>query len=91
MNKDNKNNKLLYNLILGFFIKNGNKVKAKKILDKTFLIVKKKSSKPFFFLMKQFFFRLSTFVEVKKVKTKSRTHSVPFVINSKRRIYLVIK
>ena len=41
MNKDNKNNKLLYNLILGFFIKNGNKVKAKRILDKTFLIIKK--------------------------------------------------
>lgn len=80
-----------YNLILGFFIKKGNKSKAKALLDNTFLIVQKKTKKPLSFLLNILFFKLGTVIEVKKVSIGKRTHYIPIVIGPKRRIYLIIK
>lgn len=58
--------KNFYDLILGFFIKKGNKYKAKKILDNTFSILKKETKKSLPLIMGVLFFRLRTVVEIKK-------------------------
>jgi len=90
MIKTTKNQKF-YNTLLGFFIKKGNKHKAKKIIDKTFLILQKKTKKPLSLLIGVLFFRLRTVVEVKKIKTGKRINFIPFIIGPKRRIFLSIK
>ena len=91
MSKYNKIDKSFYDLILGFFVKKGNKVKAKKILDETFFIIQKETNKPLSILIGSLFYRLFTVVEVRKISTKKRSHFVPFIINPKRRDYLTIK
>ena len=83
--------KTFYDLILGFFIKKGQKQKAKKLLDQTFIILQKKTKKPLPLLMGVFFFRLKTVVEVKKIKIGKREHCIPFVISPKRRLFLSMK
>ena len=83
--------KTFYNSILGFFVKNGKKGKAKNLLDETFTIVRKKTKRSLSVTMTLFFFRLKTLVEVKKLSTRKRSYSVPFIISSKRRVYLIFK
>ena len=83
--------KNFYDLILGFFIKKGNKHKAKKILDKTFLLLQKETKKSLPLIMGVLFFRLRTVVEIKKVKMGKRINLVPFVISPKRRLFLSMK
>lgn len=83
--------KTFYNSILGFFVKDGKKGKAKSLLDETFAIVRKKTKRSLSVTMTLFFFRLKTLVEVKKLSTRKRSYSVPFIISSKRRVYLIFK
>jgi len=83
--------KNFYDLILGFFIKKGNKHKAKKLLDKTFLLLQKETKKSLPLIMGVLFFRLRTVVEIKKVKMGKRINLVPFVISPKRRLFLSMK
>ena len=83
--------KTLYYKFLGFLIKKGSKTSAKKILDKTFLIVSKIKGISMNVAMLRLFLRLNSFVEVKKVRVGRRSVSVPFSINLKRRSYLVVK
>ena len=83
--------KTFYNSILGFFVKDGKRGKAKNLLDETFAIVRKKTKRSLSVTMTLFFFRLKTLVEVKKLSTRKRSYSVPFIISSKRRVYLIFK
>ena len=83
--------KTFYNSILGFFVKDGKRGKAKNLLDETFVIVRKKTKRSLSVTMTLFFFRLKTLVEVKKLSTRKRSYSVPFIISSKRRVYLIFK
>jgi ribosomal protein S7 len=80
----------LYKKLLGVLIKKGNLIQAKLILDKTFLIVFKKTGFSKQSILLKLFVSLNTFVEVKKVKLKRRFFLIPFSINLKRRSYLII-
>jgi ribosomal protein S7 len=84
-------NKTLYKKFLGFLIKKGNKVVAKKILDETFLIVSKTTGFSMDTSMLKLFLNLNSFVEVKKVRVGRRSLLIPFSINLKRRSYLIVK
>jgi ribosomal protein S7 len=81
----------LYDKFLGFLIKKGNKNVAKSILEKALIKLSKKLriSKNIIFL--RIFFKLNTFVEVRKIKIRNRSYFVPFSLSVKRRAYLVIK
>lgn len=83
--------KTLYKKFLGFLIKKGNKIGAKYILDKTFLIISKTTGLPMHISMLKLFLSLNSFVEVKKVRIGRRSLLVPFSINLKRRSYLIVK
>jgi ribosomal protein S7 len=83
--------KSLYYKFLGFLIKKGSKNSAKKTLDSAFLTVSKKTGLSLQSLILQVFFKLNSFVEVRKVRVKRSSHVVPFSIGLKRRSYLIIK
>ena len=90
----NKNSILilnLYNKLLGFMIKKGNKNKAKSIIDKAFFLVSKKTGYSMAFLLFKLFSKLNVFVEAKTVSVRRRSHIVPFSLGLKRRSYLIIK
>jgi len=84
-----KNSISFYNKFLGFLIKNGNKTKAKKIVDKSFTLASKNSKKSVIFLLKLVFSRLSVFVESKTIRVRKKAHIVPFPVSLNRRFYLV--
>ena len=81
----------LYNKLLGFLIKKGNKIKAKKIIDSAFLEVSKKTGHSLSFLLFKLFCKLNIFVESKTIRVKRSSFIVPFSISLKRRSYLIIK
>ena len=83
--------KNLYNKIVNFFIKDGNKVKASKIVSLAFLKVSKKTGLSFDEISSKLFIRLNSFVEIKKVGVRRGFHMVPFPISHKRSTYLIIK
>ena len=90
-NLSTKRGKTLYQKFLGFLVKKGNKIGAKKTLDETFLIVSKTTKYSMETSMLKLFLSLNSFVEVKKVRIGRRSIMVPFSINSKRRSYLIVK
>jgi ribosomal protein S7 len=47
--------------------------------------------RPIYYLLIKLFIILNVFVETKTVRTRRSVHIVPFPLNLKRRIYLVIK
>jgi len=81
----------LYSKLLGALTKKGKKTKAKKILNQTFLLISKKKKISIYKILLKIFFQLNTFVEVKKILVKRGSHIVPFSINFKRRLYLIVK
>jgi len=81
----------LYNNLLGFLIKKGNKIGAKTVIHEAFLKLSKQTGLSNQRLLFKLFKRLNTFVEIKKVRKKRSFHLVPFSITFKRRSYLVIK
>jgi len=81
----------LYNKLLGFLIKKGNKIQAKKIIDNAFLQVSKKTGHSLSFLLFKLFLKLNVFVESKTIRIKRSSYIVPFSINLNRRSYLIIK
>ena len=81
----------LYSKFLGFLIKKGNKVVAKQIINNAFLIASKSTKLSLQFLLLKLFLKLNSFVEVKRVRIRRSSHVVPFAINFKRRLYLIIK
>jgi len=83
--------KNIYLKFLGFLIKKGNKVEAKKILDKTLTFVFNKTKISRKKILLQIFLKLNSFVEVRKIKIKRKTHVVPFSVTLNRRFYLTVK
>ena len=81
----------LYSKLLGALIKKGQKLKAKKIIDNAFAQVAFKLKIPFNRLILKLFITLNTFVETKTLLLKRRLYTIPFSINLKRRIHLVLK
>ncbi len=81
----------LYKKFLGLLLKNGCKSKAKKILDKAFLILLKITKKSFSYLLALIFIKLNVFVEAREIKIRQNKYFVPFPLTLKRRYYLIIK
>jgi ribosomal protein S7 len=94
--KKNKNLKnsgfdLLYKKIIGFLLKKGKKSTAFKIVNKALSGVCKNLNKPIRLILLEIFNKLKVFVESKKIKIRRGTHIVPFPVNPKRRIFLIVK
>ena len=84
--------KSFYNTFLGLLIKNGDRVSAKRLLDKNFVIILKSAKIPFNIIILKIIILLNTFVEVKQVKKyKKFSYQVPFPISLKRKLYLSVK
>ena len=81
----------LYIKFLGFLIKKGNKIKAKKILDKAFSIVSQKTGYSLASILFKLFLKLNVFVEAKIIRIKRRSLVIPFSLSLQRRSYLIIK
>jgi len=81
----------LYNKFLGFLNKKGGKIKAKKILSDSFLVLSKKTGLSVRSILLKIFLKLNTFVEVKRIRVRKRVTLVPFYIKYNRRLYLVVK
>ena len=81
----------MYKKIINFFIKNGNKVKANKIVCLAFSKVSKRTGLSFDEISSKLFLKLNSFVEIKKIRVRRGFHMVPFPISYKRSIYLITK
>lgn len=88
LNTDNKN---LYKKIVNFFIKDGNRVKASKLVGLAFSKVSKKTGLSFNQILSKLFVKLNSFVEIKKIRVRRGFHMVPFPISHKRSMYLITK
>jgi hypothetical protein len=84
--------KNFYNTFLGLLIKNGDRVSAKKLLDKAFVLTLKAVKIPFNLIILKIILLLNTFVEVKQLKKyKKFSYQVSFPISLKRKLYLYVK
>jgi small subunit ribosomal protein S7 len=84
-------NKNLYNKIINFFTKKGNKVKATNLVNSAFDKVSKSTGLSFNEILTKLYSKLNSFVEIKKIKVRRGFHLVPFPISHKRSTYLMIK
>jgi ribosomal protein S7 len=86
-----RKNFILYNKLLHFIIKKGNKIRAAIILDNVFQQLCLLTKKSFLQVLLCIFYKLNTSIEAKKIYIRKRNHIVPFVISLKRRSYLIVK
>jgi small subunit ribosomal protein S7 len=84
-------NKNLYNKVINFFTKKGNKVKATNLVNGAFDKVSKSTGLSFNEILTKLYLKLNSFVEIKKIKVRRGFHLVPFPISHKRSTYLMIK
>jgi small subunit ribosomal protein S7 len=84
-------NKNLYNKVINFFTKKGNKVKATNLVNSAFDKVSKSTGLSFNEILTKLYSKLNSFVEIKKIKVRRGFHLVPFPISHKRSTYLMIK
>ena len=84
-------NKNLYNKIINFFTKKGNKVKATNLVNSAFDKISKSTGLSFNEILTKLYLKLNSFVEIKKIKVRRGFHLVPFPISHKRSTYLIIK
>ena len=91
LNKSKKTSTNLYCKFLGFLTKKGDKLSARKLLDKTFFSVSKKLKMSKEKALNLLFSRLNSFVEMKKIRVRRKIVLVPFPISFKRRSYLIVK
>lgn len=83
--------KTLYNSLVNSFILKGKKKIAKGIIDVTLLALSKSLGISLIKLLFNIYLKLDYFIEIKQVKIKRRTYTIPFAISYNRRIYLIIK
>ncbi len=86
-----KKNQTLYNIFLGYLIKKGNKIQAKRIIDSTFLSLSQKLNLPLNIILRRILKKMGNSIEVKTIKMRKNTHVIPFAINHNRRNYLLVK
>jgi len=83
--------KTLFNLIVNYLTKKGNKDLAKKIIKNALLKASRKLKRGCQYILAIAFKRLSTFVEIKDVKRRRKYLKIPFFINPRRQRYLSVK
>lgn len=85
------NTKNIYLKFIGFLTKSGKQESAKKILEEALKLVSTQTKMSKKRILLSLFLKLNSFVEVRQVRIKRRTHTVPFSITIDRRQYLVVK
>jgi len=85
------NKNYFFNKFIGILTKKGFKIKAKTILNSAFMLISRKTRLSNRRVLLKIFKKLSTFVEIKKIRVRKRIVYVPFYINYNRRMYLIIK
>lgn len=91
LRKQIKINNVIYEKMLGFFIKCGNKISAKRIVDTALQKLSLSLKKPIGVILIKIFSRFNTIIEVKKVRYRRGLHIVPSPIRSERNFYLTMK
>ena len=86
-----KKNPNLYNVFIGYLIKKGNKIQAKRIIDSTFFALSTKFNLPFSVILRKILRKMGNSIEVKTIKMRKNTHVVPFAITQNRKNYLLVK
>lgn len=80
-----------YEKFLKFFIKQGKKIKIKKILENVLIQLSKKTKKSKSLRFFKIFLRFNSYIEVKRVKMRRRLFIIPTFVPAKRRFYLILK
>jgi ribosomal protein S7 len=86
-----KLNITLYNKVVGFLTKKGKRNKAVNILNSSFLKINQLSKKPTFYVINKLFSVLNVYVETRTVRVRGGVHTIPFILNLNRRIFLIVK
>ncbi len=86
-----KKNQTLYNIFLGYLIKKGNKIQAKRIIDSTFLSLSQKLNLPLNIILRKILKKMGNSIEIKTIKMRKNTHVIPFAISHNRKNYLLVK
>ena len=89
--KDKILKNLFYAKFLGVLMKKGKKTSAKRILDNVLVKVSRKTGLPVNLILYKVFFKLNTFVEIRRIRFRRSSYIVPFSIPFSRRIFLVLK
>lgn len=87
----NKKQSNIYGKIIGCFTKKGKKVKAKNILSKSLVNVSKILGVKSIDVLKKFTNSLGVIIDLRTVKIRRNTFTVPVPVNSNRRNYLIAK
>lgn len=77
--------------MIGCFTKKGKKVKAKNILAKSLMTVSKTLGVKSIDVLKKFTNSLGVIIDLRTVKIRRNTFTVPVPVNSNRRNYLIAK
>jgi ribosomal protein S7 len=91
MISNSKLNITLYNKVIGFLTKKGKRNKAVNILNSSFLKINQLSKKPTFYVINKLFSVLNVYVETRTVRVRGGVHTIPFILNLNRRIFLIVK
>ncbi len=67
-----KKNQTLYNIFLGYLIKKGNKIQAKRIIDSTFLSLSQKLNLPLNVILRKILKKMGNSIEIKTITFKIR-------------------
>lgn len=81
----------LYNKFFKFFIKSGKSQKIQVLIEMVFFDISKKTKISPFSILLNIFKLLNTYIEVRAIKRRRRTHLVPFSVGYKRRLFLSLK
>lgn len=87
----NKKHSNIYRKIVGCFTKKGKKVKTKNILSKSLITVSKTLGVKSIDVLKKFTNSLGVIIDLRTVKIRRNTFTVPVPVNSNRRNYLIAK
>jgi len=68
-----KKNQSLYNVFVGYLIKKGNKIQAKRIIDSTFFSLSTKFNLPFSVILRKILKKMGNSIEVKTIKIGDKT------------------
>ena len=81
----------IYKKLVGYLIKNGKKLRAKRIVTRTLILLKRRIKRSVFFMLYKLFNKLNIAIEAKTLKIKRSKYIVPFTISFQRRVYLILK
>lgn len=82
---------LFYKKFIGLLTKKGERKKALKIINNALLNTSKLLTLPVRKIITELYNKLSSSVEIKKIKIRRSVHFVPFPVNLKRKLFLIIK